>query len=187
MYRRAHTAHLGPRVGPEQARRVAPPAPDAGRQGRVVEGMPMAPACGAPGPARTPVPHTCGPRHGARCAQPRHWGQATGSQGVGKASASQGRGRVVDAAVAVTYTAAGFTDAWQCQQLRGNVPKQAKRKCGIFLASNLPRVSPMRLPIPCRRTRCEENGQEGKISLWMPKKKITHFHTASINAVSGQR
>ena len=75
----------------------------------------------------------------------------------------------------------------QCQRLRVNVPKLAKRKCGILLASNLLGVSPMRLPIPCHCRRYEENGQEGKISLWMPKKKITHLHTAGINTVSGHR
>jgi hypothetical protein len=64
-------------------------------------------------PVFSPVSHACSPRHGARCAQPRRWGRATGSEGGGEASANQGRVRIFDADVAVTYTAAGFTDAWQ--------------------------------------------------------------------------
>ena len=73
----------------------------------------MATACGAAGTGVLAGVHACGPRHGSRCAQPRHWGRATDSEGIGEASARQGRGRVFDADVAVTYTAVGFTDAWQ--------------------------------------------------------------------------
>src|SRR5262249_40125602 len=45
----------------------------------------------------------------------------------------------------------------------------------IFLAPNLLRVSPRRLAIPCHCTRYKENGQEGKISLWMPRRKSPTF------------
>src|SRR5262245_9160866 len=57
----------------------------------------------------------------------------------------------------------------------------------IFLASNLLWVSPMRLTIPCYRTRYEENGQVRQNFSLDAKKKITHFHIASIHTVSGHR
>ena len=52
----------------------------------------------APGTARAALSRELGASH-------------RGSEGVGEASVSQGRVRVFDADVAMTYTAAGFTDA----------------------------------------------------------------------------
>src|SRR5438874_313182 len=45
----------------------------------------------------------------------------------------------------------------------------------VFLASNLLRVSPMRLTTHYHHTRYEENGSEGKFSLRMPRRKSSIF------------
>src|SRR5205823_11611909 len=45
----------------------------------------------------------------------------------------------------------------------------------VFLASNLPWVSPMRLTTHYHHTRYEENGSEGKFSLRMPRRKSSVF------------
>ena len=63
----------------------------------------------------------------------------------------------------------------RCQRLCGNVPKRARRKWCVFLASNLLWVSLMRLTTPYHHTRYEEHGSEDKFSLRMPRRKSSLF------------
>src|SRR5258708_26325361 len=58
--------------------------------------------------------------------------------------------------------------AWKCT-------KMGKMKMCVFLASNLLRVSPMRLTTHYHHTRYEENGSEGKFSLRMPRRNSSIF------------